>query len=98
MARRDDCSGDRCRGRDDIDFYTIIISLQEVLCVDGPTVARALGGAFDLTVGAADSLYRPIEMELDEDDDAEVYEWFYDHKPLLHTKVNRRASRATEAP
>ncbi|RSL50550.1 Pre-mRNA-processing-splicing factor 8, partial [Fusarium sp. AF-6] len=27
----------------------------------------------------------PIQMELDEDDDAAVYEWFYDHRPLLDT-------------
>ncbi|GLC46153.1 Pre-mRNA-processing-splicing factor 8A [Pleodorina starrii] len=27
-----------------------------------------------------------IEMELDEDEDAAVYEWFYDHQPLKHTK------------
>lgn len=27
----------------------------------------------------------PIQMELDETEDAAVYEWFYDHKPLLDT-------------
>ncbi|CAM1510362.1 Fc.00g006970.m01.CDS01 [Cosmosporella sp. VM-42] len=27
----------------------------------------------------------PIQMELDEDDDAAVYEWFYEHRPLLDT-------------
>ncbi|KKA30251.1 hypothetical protein TD95_002221 [Thielaviopsis punctulata] len=27
----------------------------------------------------------PIQFELDEDDDAAVYEWFYDHRPLLDT-------------
>ena len=28
----------------------------------------------------------PIHMELDPEDDEAVYEWFYDHKPLLSTK------------
>ncbi|KAG2174194.1 hypothetical protein INT43_004215 [Umbelopsis isabellina] len=28
----------------------------------------------------------PIQMELDEEEDAAVYEWFYDHKPLMDTK------------
>lgn len=28
----------------------------------------------------------PIQMELDEDEDAAVFEWFYDHKPLVGTK------------
>lgn len=28
----------------------------------------------------------PIQMELDEDEDAAVYEWFYDHKPLVGTR------------
>lgn len=28
----------------------------------------------------------PIHMDLDPDDDAAVYDWFYDHKPLLGTK------------
>eukprot|EP01041_Mallomonas_annulata_P005280 gene5280-10566_t len=28
----------------------------------------------------------PIHMDLDPDDDAAVYEWLYDHKPLLDTK------------
>ena len=27
-----------------------------------------------------------IEMELDEDEDAAVYEWLYDHQPLKYTK------------
>ncbi|KAK4999237.1 pre-mRNA-splicing factor 8 [Elasticomyces elasticus] len=27
----------------------------------------------------------PIQMELDEDEDAPVYEWFYDHRPLADT-------------
>ena len=27
----------------------------------------------------------PIQMELDEDEDDPVYEWFYDHRPLLDT-------------
>ncbi|KAK7402627.1 pre-mRNA-splicing factor 8 [Neonectria punicea] len=27
----------------------------------------------------------PIQMELDEDDDEAIYEWFYDHRPLLDT-------------
>ncbi|KAJ9134458.1 Pre-mRNA-processing-splicing factor 8 [Pleurostoma richardsiae] len=27
----------------------------------------------------------PVQMELDEDDDAAIYEWFYDHRPLLDT-------------
>ncbi|KAH7000149.1 NUC071 domain-containing protein [Ilyonectria destructans] len=27
----------------------------------------------------------PIQMELDEDDDEAVYEWFYDHRPLMDT-------------
>ncbi|EXA46041.1 pre-mRNA-splicing factor spp42 [Fusarium oxysporum f. sp. pisi HDV247] len=27
----------------------------------------------------------PIQMELDEEDDEAVYEWFYDHRPLLDT-------------
>lgn len=28
----------------------------------------------------------PINMELDEDEDATVYKWFYDHKPLVGSK------------
>lgn len=28
-----------------------------------------------------------IELELDEEEDREVFEWFYDHKPLQHTKM-----------
>ena len=28
----------------------------------------------------------PIQIELDEEEDAAVYEWFYDHKPLVDTK------------
>ncbi|KPM39665.1 Pre-mRNA-processing-splicing factor 8 [Neonectria ditissima] len=27
----------------------------------------------------------PIQMELDEEDDEAIYEWFYDHRPLLDT-------------
>ena len=27
-----------------------------------------------------------IQMDLDEEEDAAVYEWFYDPKPLLKTK------------
>ncbi|KAK3956927.1 NUC071 domain-containing protein [Pseudoneurospora amorphoporcata] len=27
----------------------------------------------------------PIQMELDEDEEAAIYEWFYDHQPLLDT-------------
>ncbi|KAJ3573107.1 hypothetical protein NPX13_g4824 [Xylaria arbuscula] len=29
---------------------------------------------------------QPIQLELDEDEDAAVYEWFYDHRPLLDTE------------
>ncbi|KAI1824895.1 pre-mRNA processing splicing factor 8 [Xylaria intraflava] len=29
---------------------------------------------------------QPIQMELDEDEDAAIYEWFYDHRPLSETK------------
>lgn len=29
----------------------------------------------------------PIQLELDEEDDEQVYEWFYDAKPLLHTPM-----------
>ncbi|KAI0405348.1 pre-mRNA processing splicing factor 8 [Xylaria palmicola] len=29
---------------------------------------------------------QPIQMELDEDEDAAVYEWFYEHRPLLDTE------------
>ncbi|KXJ94647.1 pre-mRNA processing splicing factor 8 [Microdochium bolleyi] len=28
----------------------------------------------------------PIQMELDEDEDAAIYEWFYDHRPLIDTE------------
>jgi len=28
----------------------------------------------------------PIQMELDEEEDAAIYEWFYDNKPLIDTK------------
>uniref|UniRef100_A0A804PTN8 MPN domain-containing protein n=1 Tax=Zea mays TaxID=4577 RepID=A0A804PTN8_MAIZE len=28
-----------------------------------------------------------IQLELDEEEDAAVYEWFYDHKPLMKTKL-----------
>lgn len=27
-----------------------------------------------------------IQMELDEEEDSSVYDWFYDHKPLVNTK------------
>lgn len=29
----------------------------------------------------------PIQMELDEDEDNNVFDWFYDHMPLQHTKM-----------
>ncbi|XP_062008199.1 pre-mRNA-processing-splicing factor 8A [Rosa rugosa] len=29
----------------------------------------------------------PIQLELDEDEDSAVYTWFYDHKPLVKTKL-----------
>lgn len=29
----------------------------------------------------------PIQMELDEQEDNAVYDWFYDHQPLKHTKA-----------
>nr|XP_024363679.1 pre-mRNA-processing-splicing factor 8A isoform X1 [Physcomitrium patens] len=29
----------------------------------------------------------PIQLELDEEEDAAVYEWFYDYKPLVKTKL-----------
>lgn len=29
----------------------------------------------------------PIQLELDEEEDSAVYEWFYDHKPLAKTKL-----------
>jgi len=28
-----------------------------------------------------------IQLDLDEEEDAAVYEWFYDHKPLMKTKL-----------
>ena len=28
----------------------------------------------------------PIQMELDEDEDNSVFDWFYDHQPLKYTK------------
>ena len=28
----------------------------------------------------------PIHMDLDEEEEKSVFEWFYDHKPLIHTK------------
>lgn len=28
----------------------------------------------------------PIQMDLDEEEDSAVHEWFYDHKPLVKTK------------
>lgn len=27
-----------------------------------------------------------VQMDLDEEEDSHVYEWFYDHKPLVGTK------------
>lgn len=27
----------------------------------------------------------PINMELDEEEDNSVYDWFYDHQPLKHS-------------
>ncbi|GAB5369857.1 hypothetical protein AAMO2058_001442600 [Amorphochlora amoebiformis] len=32
-------------------------------------------------------MLEPIQMDLDEDEDAAVYEWFYDHRPLQYTKL-----------
>lgn len=29
----------------------------------------------------------PVQMELDETEDAPVYEWFYEHKALQHSKM-----------
>lgn len=29
----------------------------------------------------------PIQLELDEEEDSAVYNWFYDHKPLVKTKL-----------
>jgi len=29
----------------------------------------------------------PIQLELDEEEDSAVYTWFYDHKPLVKTKL-----------
>ena len=29
----------------------------------------------------------PIQMELDEEEDNAVFDWFYDHKPLMYTKL-----------
>lgn len=29
----------------------------------------------------------PIQLELDEEEDSAVYRWFYDHKPLVQTKL-----------
>ncbi|KAI7735153.1 hypothetical protein M8C21_005907, partial [Ambrosia artemisiifolia] len=29
----------------------------------------------------------PIQLELDEEEDSAVYAWFYDHKPLVKTKL-----------
>eukprot|EP00884_Botryococcus_braunii_P011285 jgi/Botrbrau1/20157/Bobra.0173s0058.1 len=40
-----------------------------------------------------------IELELDAEEDAAVYEWFYDDKPLLHTKfVNGPSYRKWRLP
>jgi pre-mRNA-processing factor 8 len=36
----------------------------------------------------------PIQMDLDEEEEAAIYEWFYDHQPLVDTShVNGRATR-----
>jgi len=32
-------------------------------------------------------MLEPIQMDLDEDEDAAVFEWFYDHRPLQYTKL-----------
>lgn len=37
----------------------------------------------------------PIQMELNEDEDEAVYEWFYDHRPLLDTSHVNGASYKT---
>lgn len=40
-----------------------------------------------------------IELELDEDEDSAVYEWFYDHMPLKHTKfINGDSYRKWQVP
>jgi pre-mRNA-processing factor 8 len=40
-----------------------------------------------------------IEMDLDEDEDSAVYEWFYDHQPLKYTKfVNGPSYRKWKLP
>ena len=40
-----------------------------------------------------------IELELDEDEDSAVYEWFYDHNPLKHTKfINGDSYRKWQVP
>jgi len=40
-----------------------------------------------------------VELELDEDEDSAVYEWFYDHYPLRWTKfVNGTASHLSTTP
>mmetsp|Transcript_13991 Transcript_13991/g.37788 ORF Transcript_13991/g.37788 Transcript_13991/m.37788 type:complete len:2349 (-) Transcript_13991:271-7317(-) len=40
-----------------------------------------------------------IELELDEDEDAAVYDWFYDHQPLKYTKfVNGPSYRRWKLP
>eukprot|EP00456_Euglypha_rotunda_P040138 TRINITY_DN3097_c0_g1_i8.p1 TRINITY_DN3097_c0_g1~~TRINITY_DN3097_c0_g1_i8.p1 ORF type:complete len:398 (+),score=60.02 TRINITY_DN3097_c0_g1_i8:98-1291(+) len=31
-------------------------------------------------------LLEPIQMDLDEEEDDAIFDWFYDHKPLQHTK------------
>ena len=33
----------------------------------------------------------PIQMELDPEEDGSVYEWFYDHNPLVDTKYVKPA-------
>ena len=40
-----------------------------------------------------------IELELDEEEDAPVFEWFYDHQPLMHSKfVNGPSYRSWKLP
>jgi pre-mRNA-processing factor 8 len=43
--------------------------------------------------------HEPIQMELDEDEDNAVFDWFYDHMPLQHTKyVNGPSYRKWSLP
>ena len=34
----------------------------------------------------------PIQIELDPEEDGSVYDWFYDHNPLVDTKYGRTVS------